>query len=131
MARIIDAEDLDVVIAGRAGEEPLRLSTAARGDIDGDGLADLIVPANYETWNDVEQAGTVRVYRGRKTWADHLDRDDFDLLVAGSETFQSLGQWFLVMDLDGDGRSDMVTSSAYHPDPLGGTVFVIFGEPAP
>jgi hypothetical protein len=102
----------------------------ARGDIDGDGMDDLILPAYYEDWNKIQQAGTVRIFRGRTSWPAEMDRDDYDLVVAGSHRFQSLGQWFLVMDLNGDGRDDMVTSDAYEPDALGGTVDIIFGVPA-
>src|SRR6185436_8135867 len=111
----IAVEDLDARIEDPDddyGLQRLRLVPGARGDIDGDGIDDLILPVYYEDWNKVIGAGTARIFRGRKSWPAEMDRDDYDLLVAGSVTYQDLGQWFLVMDLNGDGRDDMVTSNA-------------------
>ena len=62
----------------------LRVSDTPRGDIDGDGIDDLILPAYYETWDGVVEAGTVRIFRGRTDWPAEVDRNDYDLLLAGS-----------------------------------------------
>jgi hypothetical protein len=130
----IAIDDADIRIRGTAGEEPLRVDDAMMGDLDGDGTNDLVLVSPFEDWNDIAQAGTVRVFRGRKVWPRELARNEYDVLFCGNATYQNMGGWsrLAVTDLNGDGTDDIVTSSYYHPAPdATGTTFVFFGQRAP
>jgi hypothetical protein len=130
----IPVHDIDAWIPGVDGEAPAELSPARAGDLDGDGMDELLVANPTDWWGSLESAGTVRVFRGRETWPPEIDRDDYDLLFVGSHTNQGMGNrpLFVVGDVDGDARDDVVSSSFYHPDDSAtGATFVFLGQPAP
>jgi hypothetical protein len=129
----IAVDEIDAWIPWVDGEEAPAISPAWAGDLDGDGLGDLIVTTPTEARNGLESAGAVRVFRGRETWPPEIDRNDADLVISGTHTNQGVGNrsWFVVADLDGDGLDDLVSSSFYHPADGSGTTFVFFGQPVP
>ena len=130
----ITLDEIDSWIPGVDGEDPTELSPARAGDLDGDGMDELLVATPTDWWGSLESAGTVRVFRGRATWPAEIDRDDYDLIFVGSHTNQGMGNrpWLVVGDVDGDGRDDVLSSSFYHPaDDANGTTFVFLGQPAP
>jgi hypothetical protein len=131
---IIDRDDVDGWIPGIEAGALADLEGPLSGDLDGDGMNELLLAAPDESWDAIGSAGTVRVFRGRKNWPPEIDRNDFDLMFHGDQTNQALGtrSRFVVADVDGDGTDDVVSSSYYHPTADGtGTVFVFFGPPAP
>ncbi len=90
-----------------------------RGDIDGDGWGDLVVPtAGY--------AGNVRVFFGGPEFAPSRDTDA-GLVVTGDELF---GADAATGDLNDDGTDDLVVMAEDVPGVRAGGVFVFFGGPA-
>jgi hypothetical protein len=130
----IALEEVDVLIPNVKGAEHMELEAPMRGDIDGDGMNELVLVSHREDWDKYVEAGVVRIFRGRADWPSTVDRDDYDLVFHGSTQRQGVGSWswLVIADLNGDGMDDIVSSSYYHPTVDGtGTTFVFFGQPAP
>jgi hypothetical protein len=83
------------------------------GDIDGDGLDDLVPRIPSESFTS-EMNGVLFVLRGRHSGDRELSTDDADLRITGTEPGQGLGEsyWTAVDDLDGDGCADIVVGNA-------------------
>lgn len=81
-------------------------TAVAGGDVNGDGIGDLIVSAPTATADGRANIGRVFVYFGRAT----LGRNP-DLIITNpdiTEQDQGFGQSLAVADLDGDMRSDLI-----------------------
>lgn len=89
-----------------------------RGDIDGDGWGDLIVPTSG-------YAGNVRVFFGGPEFAPTRDTDA-GLVLTGEELF---GADAATGDLNDDGTDDLVVMAEDVPGIRAGGVFVFFGGP--
>lgn len=131
-------EDADVRIASSASYPDIRLPTdlqQAIGDLNGDGIKELLVlDFNLDVGRD-DGAGVIGFFLGRRTWPSDLTLEDADVRFVGSVQFQRMGNAFSVGDLNADGYDDFVTSSSHHP--IGGTAdsegetFIFFGKPGP
>ncbi len=105
-----------------------------RGDIDGDGITDLIL-VNWDddtVLNGVPGAGIAMVFAGRPCWPSELETADADASFVGDVQWQNMGyrDQMGLADVNGDGKDDLLFSSFYHP--IGtqeGQVFVFFGRP--
>ncbi len=104
-------------------------SNEQHGDINGDGLDDLILGVDRDSWNDVPESGSVHVFLGRTSWqADYL-LEDADVRFVGTEQYQSMGSWMLVSDMNADGFDDVVVASPSHPvGTKAGETFVFYGQ---
>jgi hypothetical protein len=112
--------------------------TIACGDADGDGTADLLLPAyaaGGET-KDVGVTGEATVLFGGAELPSGL----VDLSVQGAPTFHGLSRWdlfgaaVLLSDLNGDGAADIVASAPFaggdaDSRPRCGEVYVCWGGP--
>ncbi len=128
-------DDADVHIAPQQYLDELRVYQnwhQQRGDIDGDGITDLLLVAPYSDWNGVVSAGLVVVFCGRTSWPAEMTSADADVTFVGSAVGQDMGLGYrtLVGDINGDGYDDLVAASFYHP--IGteeGETFIFFGQP--
>jgi hypothetical protein len=112
-------------VSGTQPGEGLGTSPSDAGDVDGDGIGDLIVGA----WQNREKApsgGKVYLYSGASgkslaawTCKQHGDTFGFDATGIG--------------DVDGDGRIDFLLTSAWSPvhGPKTGRVFILAGPEVP
>ena len=94
------------------GEEPRRV--AWLGDLDGDGRAEIVTREGLDTKSGMKQAK-----KPRMRYAVHKLKQDLTVETAPSRTFEALGYAFSggfqdgvdidFLDLDADGRKDLVT----------------------
>ena len=110
------------------------------GDVNGDGLSDVLLSAANTDVGEISSAGGAYLYTGRTSWEPELDTDDADLSFVGSVTFQNLAYpgRVAVADVNADGYDDLAFASVYHPAPdapdaevAEGQVFLFFGAPGP
>lgn len=119
----------DVVIELRP-EASLFITPELRGDLDGDGLPELIVADPYVSVDERQGAGQVLVFAGRRNWEGQLDAGDADARFLGTASWQALGHLGAVVDLDRDGIDDLVLGAPSYPvDTLEGETFVYYGRP--
>ena len=95
----------DVVLRGMAIED--RFGTSATvGDVNGDGIADLLVGAPLNDSFDVD-AGRVYVFLGGPALASGA-ADTADVKLSGLPTHNSFGRTIRTGDVDGDGVADIL-----------------------
>lgn len=108
----------------------------ATGDVNGDGLPDLIVGATFGSYSPPNgpsvRGGAVYVFLGRESWPERLSEADADISLFGAEDFDELGDFVTSGDINGDGFDDIIATAeaADGPDnarPTGGEVHVLFG----
>ncbi len=132
------APGADVVIFGPEPTASLGASLAV-GDINGDGLDDIITGAATSSQPRGERlfAGTVYAIFGSREWTSGVARDlsdprDADLTILGPGLLSFFGFQLAVGDVNGDGAPDLVMSAPLADGPQGGRpeageVYVIFG----
>ncbi len=99
----------------------------AAGDLDGDGVPDLVVGVPYADAAGTD-AGGVWLYSGPIA-AGTADWDDSASSLLGEAAGDQAGTDVLVSDLDGDGVDDLVAGSLWNADggDGAGAVYVVFG----
>lgn len=124
----------------------LRAHAVAVGDINGDGIPDVVMGAPDATFTVGAQtrtnAGVVYIVFGKTTLTGAIDTgDQSDLKILGGKTGDRLGFSVAIGDVNGDGTSDIVVGApgADFPGSTAppttaradtGAVFVILGAPA-
>ena len=107
------------------------------GDLDGDGIGDVVVDdgAREEPEGTQVDYGRVYILFGRSSWPSEIDlRGDADVIIYGRESGDSFGGRLEVGDLDRDGTSDLVVTGHWGDGPDNGRrdcgeVFVFRGRP--
>src|SRR5262249_23283159 len=136
----------DVDLANLAPSQGIRIdgpqtsesgfSVASAGDINGDGLADLVIGAPYDSSNGLEDAGAAYVIFGKAGGLSHIDLtnlapgDGFRIAgaVARAHTGYSVSS---AGDFNGDGFADVIVGApaARIGDTLNaGSAYVIYGH---
>jgi len=126
-------DDADAVVLGEA-EQYAGVSVAA-GDLNSDGVADLVVGAPRAEGPDGESLlGAVFVFYGRETWPATLPVADADVTVWGAKADGQFGARVALGDFDGDGQADLFASAPTHQDvghPAAGKAFGLRGGALP
>lgn len=120
----------DVIVAGSAAYDSSGFSVAA-GDVNGDGIEDMIVGAWSASPGGRSIAGTVYVVYGHPSLASSIDLNgDADVAILGENAGDHLGTWVASGDFNGDDYDDVLIG-AYAADPGGrnhaGAAYVILG----
>ncbi|MGH9866539.1 MAG: hypothetical protein ACREAA_00035 [Candidatus Polarisedimenticolia bacterium] len=106
-------------------------SVRAVHDLDGDGLADLVIAAEDSSGrrNGRAGAGEVRLVPGRAVLPQDLDlRDEHIPAIFGAVGGGHLGVAALVADLDGDARPELILSAPLAGQSLAGRIYVVKGD---
>jgi hypothetical protein len=125
------------VINGQLASDNSGYSVASAGDVNGDGLADLIVGAPYSDPNNVSNAGRSYVVFGKT----NTDAINLSAIAGGTGGFVINGQCAIdtsgysvasAGDVNGDGLADLIVG-AYQSDPATGLTdagrsYVVFGK---
>jgi hypothetical protein len=118
----------DATFVGVIEDDNAGISVSSAGDVDGDGLPDLLVGAQGRWPHDVEYAGAAYVVRGTHRGSQSLA--GAEAKVFGAAAYDNLGNSVDGLgDVDGDGLDDILIA-AFVTDDNGynsGTSYVFFG----
>lgn len=120
-----------------AGLDTFVDTLAAAGDVNGDGLGDLLAGSIQAAPLGRTGAGQVRVIFGRRDGLIDASAPGAGITIMGSANLDLTGPAAAAGDVNGDGRGDIVVGASFanHPtDPArtnAGAAYVIFGQAAP
>ncbi|MCK6510213.1 integrin alpha [Myxococcota bacterium] len=104
-------------------------ATAIVGDIDKDGLLDLVVSNPSDTEPNKTRTGAVYIYYGRPASSGSLFPSAPDVTLYGEDSSQRIGQSLVGMgDLNNDGFDDFAVGAPY-TNSSKGRVYIVFGGP--
>jgi hypothetical protein len=136
------ASEADITLDGASASDQLSGGGALIvGDVDGDGLADLVLGAAGGDGPDDSRSGAGEAYllRGRHAWPARLDlATDADTVIQGAGAGDGLtsGGGLLLADLDRDGRQDLILAAPLADGPgdsrtSAGEVYIVLGRSLP
>ncbi|MCY4430733.1 MAG: FG-GAP repeat protein [Rhodospirillales bacterium] len=121
----------DVTLQGEQERDNASESSLAVGDLNGDGVNDLIVGSMQSDASGQRAAGKVYVIRGPLQAGTYNLENAADIIVEGENAIDSLGSGVEVGDLNGDGVADLVLASNFG-DPEeredAGVTYIMFGN---
>jgi hypothetical protein len=114
------AGEQDVTIVG-ADAHDLLSSCAAGYDVNGDGIADIMLGTGFGRGpgNARDEAGEAYVIFGSPDLAAQIDlaRPTYDIALFGAEAKDGLGGSVASADINGDGRQEVIVVAAYADGP--------------
>ena len=122
--------DADLTFSGNYKLDFTGGSNSANGDVNGDGIDDMLIGAEMATWTSTEQDGMAWFFYGPMSGTHSVT--EADAVVAGADAGAHLG-WMgsIGGDLDADGLDDIAVC-APHPNDAGiGWLYVFRGASAP
>ena len=132
----IDSDEAGVTIYG--SEEGGALGDpAASGDLNDDGLADIVLGARFADGRDNLRSvgGEAYLIMGAPSLGDIIDLDEEapDSLIYARDANDMMPSSLIVADVDGDGRDDVVVGAAFADGPEhmrseGGAAYVLPGD---
>lgn len=81
--------------------------TLATGDLNGDGIGDLVVGSSNFSPGGLTYAGAVLIYFGSTNWPATLDMANAEVTLAGDVAGGYLAYSLCAADFDGDGIDDL------------------------
>ncbi len=120
-------DDADVTIRGGFPGEQAGTSLSAAGDVNADGIDDLLIGAPYNNANP-NVAGMVYLFFGRSTWNGDYETTDADVLLEPTADDHLLGTAVAIVgDVDGDG-DDEVLVGAEEAGSEDGRAYLVLGH---
>lgn len=117
-------------IAGAAGDDRAGIAVAGAGDVNGDGLADVLIGADLADNNGRSDSGSAYLVFGRRT-ADNVDLADLGgagFRIDGATSLDHAGASVAgAGDMNGDGLDDLLVG-APESGLLTGSAYVVFGQ---
>ena len=81
----------------------------ATGDVDGDGIADLLIGSPYSS----SYLGEAHLFWGRTTWKESYSRPDITFKGEDGYTSDYFGRAVYISDVDNDGFEDLIIAEPY------------------
>ena len=129
---LADLSSADGSFVGEAADAELGQAIAGIGDVDGDGLADLLMAAPFASAGPTEN-GHVYLILGRASgWVLEAPASDADSSFIGENTMDFAGQRVAGLgDVDGDGYDDFAIGAPSNDDAAShaGQTYLFFGDP--
>lgn len=133
----LGADDQDGVttIFGASAGDRFGQSVAAAGDINGDGVPDLLVGATHVDRTNANDAGAAYLIYGSADWSSGFSVDDDSqsvVTILGADVSDHTGRFVAAADLNGDGYNDLIipansADAANNQKAQSGDVAIIWG----
>lgn len=113
--RVATIDDADTTFVGEFGDDCAGASVAAAGDVNGDGIDDILVGANWFSSTQFHQGKIYLIFGRSGGWVSRVSLAAANASWLGNKGYDNLGYACGATDLDGDGLSDVI-GGAYTVD---------------